>query len=430
MPSSGSNNFLAAFGKKASEQQEKDRKKRKDEDYDSEEETEEQWAERDRKAQEAKRLRALEDAKAGSGFVFKPTSKPAEQAEEKDAPKASAESQKDSGADKPAESAQGKSLFDRISMPAATASTETPSLFSSQMAGSKTPTSNIFGSSATPAKFSTGSSLFGHLSKPAAQDDAGKGESVEKQTQGSGDNTWKPSTPIKFGTTGNAETTSTTPAAAPPSFGNLFGTKTQASSSNGLLNVPSAKPALGFNFGTQPSSAGGSRATTPGVTTDGEGTGVSTAGDADNEPSDNPPAHEAQVEDMTGLSAEETKDETLLFSVAMSKASKWDEKKTDDGGLAHGWVDKGKGPLYLLRNDASGKVRVLLKVPPYGAAKMNFPPLKGGGYEVQGKTGKQVTGTFYDHMSEKPGLGKWLIAVGKKEDAEEVGRILRENMPE
>ena len=49
---------------------------------------------------------------------------------------------------------------------------------------------------------------------------------------------------------------------------------------------------------------------------------------------------------------------------------------------------------------------------------------------MQGKTGKQITGTFYDHLAEKPGLGKFLIAVGKKEDAEEISRVLKEGMPD
>lgn len=423
--SSGSNNFLAAFGKRASEEQEKDRRKRRDEDFDEDDETEEEWAERDRKEQEAKRAKALEDAK-GSGFMFKPTSKPAE----KGSPIQQNKNDSNRGKDKSAESGQGGSLFDRIST-ATPAASEKPSLFATQTPGSKTPTTNIFGSAATPAGTSLGSSLFGHLNKPP--ESADKGEAVEKQTQGFGDNTWKQSTPIKFGGSASTEDTSTTPAAPPPTFGSLFGPKAQTTGSGntGLLNVPASKPAMGFNFGTigQTASASGSRATTPGVTTDGEETGASTAGDADNEPSDEPPANEAQVEDMTGLTAEEIKGETLLHSVTMSKASKWEDKKHDDGGMAQGWVDKGKGPLYLLQNDDTGKVRVLLKVPPYGAAKMNFPVMKGGGYEVQGKAGKQITGTFYDHLAEKKGLGRWLIQVGKKEDADEVGRILRENTP-
>ena len=378
----------------------------------------------------------MQDAKASSGFMFKATSKPEEKTTSSDAEKSASE-KKSSGT--PTEGEQGKSLFDRISKPETTGSDKpSPSLFSAPTPASKTPTSNIFGSSATTPKPGLGSSLFGHLAKSTSNDSsqasesAEKGETVEKQTQGTGDNTWKQNTPIKFGAS-STENTSTTPAAPPPAFGNLFGTKSQPSSSSntGLLNVPGSKPAMGFNFGTQPSSAGGSRATTPGVTTDGEGTGASNAGDADNEPSDNPPADEPQVEDMTGLSADETKGETLLYTVAMSKASKWEEKKTDDGsGTANGWVDKGKGPLYLLQNDETGKVRILLKVPPYGNARMNFPMLKGGDYKVQGKTGKQITGSFWDHLADKPGLGKWLVQVGKKEDADEVGRILQEKEPQ
>ena len=128
---------------------------------------------------------------------------------------------------------------------------------------------------------------------------------------------------------------------------------------------------------------------------------------------------------MTGLSPEELKNETLLYTVARSKGQKWDEKKDDAGDMTKGWADKGKGPLYILKNNESGKVKVLQKIPPLGAVKMNFAVLKQT-YEVVGKTEKQVSCTFWDHMCEKPGLGKWLISVGKKEDAVEIARILTE----
>lgn len=423
--SSGS--FLSAFGQSAAKQEVLDRKKRQDEDYDSEEETKEEWLARDKAKQEEKRAKYLETVKAAqnaAGFV----------------PKASAKSGEKRKADDEAETAS----------PPKKASTETSSssnVFSSQTPASKAPsanmfgsisnapTSNVFGSTSTPAASGTGSSLFGHLSKtPAmkstsASESSDKGETVEKDTQGTGNNTWNQSTPIKFGNT-TAATTSTTPAAPPSAFGNLFGASAAKPlpSSTGLLNVPGSKPTTGWNFGGVSASNEASRASTPGITTDGEGTSAAASATAEadtNEPSDDAAPPEVQVEDMTGLSAEELKSETLLYTVARSKGAKWDDKRDDAGNVSKGWLDKGKGPLYILKNQESGKVKVLMKMAPLGKVVMNFAVLKQK-YEVVGKAEKQISCTFYDHMCEKPGLGKWLLTVGKKEDAVEIARILTE----
>ena len=221
------------------------------------------------------------------------------------------------------------------------------------------------------------------------KDDESDKAGPEKE-QDSGDNTWKPNTPIKFGQSTSAGTESTTPAAPPPSFSNLFGTSNTpkpTSDSTGHLNIPGAKPSIGFNFGGQPSSLGTSRATTPGVTTDGEG--ASTAGEDDDQ------EEEEQVEDQTGLRPEEKEAEDVLFQIPMAKVMKWaDKKDSDSGEMALGWVDKGKGPLYILKHKETGKARILLKVPPYGNAKMNFAPLKDTRYEIFGQGGEDGAGDF------------------------------------
>jgi hypothetical protein len=397
-PAATSGGFLAAFGKKANAEEEKQKNKRKAEDYDSDDETEEQWEKRDKEEQAAKRKKIEDAAKGASGFVLGGDQQPA----------------------KAPETPLGAgNLFSKA--PPATAPSKS-SLFSQTPAGEQ-PTNNMFGSK-TPAATSS-ANIFGAFKaaeKPATTN--------VNNTQDEGDNTWKPNTPIKFGSSTTTNQESTTPAAPPPKFGNLFGPASQASaigSKPGLLNVPATKASIGFNFGGQPGSLGTSRATTPGVTTDGEG--ASTAGEGeDEEATQNDP----QLEDQTALLPEEKEKEELLFSVAVAKASKWDEKKdAETGNVANGWVEKGKGPLYILKNKETGVTRVLLKIKPLGKAAMNFAVLPGMEYIVL-KGGKFVQGTFVDHMAYRdPGKpSRWLMQVGKKEDADEIARVLMEARPQ
>lgn len=419
-PATGGGGFLAAFGKKANDQEEKERKKRKAEDYDSDEETEEQWAARDKAEQEAKKQKILDAAK--SGAIFTPASA--------GTPAASDDGH---GVDDveatPVAQAKGLPAWMTSQEPPATAPSKigakptetpfTPMTSSKFQFGSKTPFA-AGGASST-------SNIFGNASKPSDSTDTADADKTEaEKEQGRGDHTWKQSTPIKFGSGLASGVGSTTPAGNPPSFGTLFGATNQKSASDASGHL--AKPNFGFNFGTQSSSLTNSRATTPGLTTDGEG--ASTAGEGEDEESAAPV--EPQVEDQTGLRESELETEDVLFSVHKAKATKWDEKKSDSGEMSMGWVDRGKGPLYILKNKESGKVRVVLKVPPFGVTKMNFAPLKNMQYEVTGKAGKMVQGVFIDHLESsaaKEGasqFSKWLVQVGSKEDAEEIARVLME----
>ena len=353
-PTAGSGGFLASFGKKANEEEEKEKKKRKLEDYESDEETEEDWAKRDKEEQEAKRQKILEEGKKAGGFVF------------------------NAGGEKAGDS----------------------------------------------------SNIFGNLSKSSASvEDKDKAE-PEKE-QGPGDNTWNVNTPIKFGGSSTSGTDSTTPAAPPPVFGNLFGSSgqtpaTSSSSTTGHLNVPAAKPAIGFNFGVQPTSLATSRATTPGATTDGEG--ASTAGEGEDEEALAP--SDQQVEDQTGVQ-KELEHEDLLFTLPSAKGMKHGDKKSPNSGeITQGWVDKALGPLYILKNKETGKTRVLLKIPPMGHPGMNFEPIKNLEYKVvQGKKTWYVQGPFMDRLAnkEEAKLSRWLVDVETQENAEEVVGILMEN---
>ena len=436
-PAAGTGGFMAAFGKRANEEEEKERKKRKMEDYDSDEETEEAWAERDKQEQEAKRLKILDAAKAGAGFTPSAGNTPAPESDiGEGSERGSLHDEEET--DNETSAAPSKSLFDRIT-PRESPAPSQPNLFSGIGGNLSSANANPFAPKIPSAlgSTSTTSDLFNFSSKPRQSiepADADTDKTTGESEQGSGDNTWKPNTPIKFGAA--APTESTTPAAPAPAFSSLFGSiappKTNSDSS-GHLNVP--KPFSGFNFGGQLASATSSRASTPGMTTDGEG--HSTAGEEAEEDGaeagTSQPA-EPQVEDQTGLRDSEKENETLLFSVHMAKAMKYGEKKTDDGELSWGWVEQAKGPLYILKHKESGRTRVVLKVPPYGKARMNFEPLARMAYEVMGGGGKMVQGAFVDHLDSRDGdkwkLGKWLMQVGKAEDAKEMARVLMANRPE
>ena len=281
-------------------------------------------------------------------------------------------------------------------------------------------------------KTGSAASVFSHLSQSASEasdnetDDGNADDKAEpEKAQGPGDNTWNMKTPIKFGASTSGKE-STTPAAPPPTF-NLFGA-TPATSTTGFLNVPSAtKPSIGFNFlSNAGSSAGTSRASTPGITTDGEG---STAGDGDE---DETQPSEPQVEDQTGLRPEETEKEDVVFSCASATAKKIKTKKDENAptGSSKGWVTVAIGPLYVLKNKETGRARVLLKVPPYGNAKMNFPLIPKMNYTVTGKKANMVQGAFVDHIDEKePKVAPYLLEVSAKE-AKDLADALNESRPE
>ncbi|KAK3075201.1 hypothetical protein LTR53_001732 [Teratosphaeriaceae sp. CCFEE 6253] len=407
-------NFISTFGKKADASAEEAKRKRMDEDYDSDDEDKATWEARDRAEQEAKRQKIDELAKkaptftptfaAGgsapkAGFAF---ALPGSAAPAKKSPLGTAEQSTDE-AGPPADSNAGKSMFERISSPVKAA--PTPSLFSTLTPSQGATTSSFFSQTAPTFKFGA----------PRPATNAEKDKARPEKEQGQGDKSWTPSTPIKFG---GPAIESTTPATAPPAktFGGLFGPVATASTTGKL-----APPAMGFAFGApKVVSADVSRATTPGVTTDGEG---GEGGDAEA----GEPAAERQVEDMTAIMPEERETEDVLFEIGIAKAMKNERRDAESGGSTLSWVEKGKGPLYIFRSKATGKTRVVMKIPPLGRPAMNFSPMKGFAYAWGGK--KTLTGTFFDHLAkgEEGRPSTWSIQVREASDAQEIARLLEEN---
>ena len=417
--------FLSAFGKKAEEGLEKAKKKRMDEDYDSEEEDRESWEKRDREEQERKRKAIEEAAKKGSGFKVGSISCGSGAASATSTtgfkfhlPGAAAcENEKNTSAE---DAGMGKSLFNRMTpadKPATSPGSNTPNLFATQPTdkpassgsslfnfGASKPaemdkdasapsstasnTQSIFASQTIGKPMTSGFS-FG-ASKPA---DADKDKTEAEKEQGSGNHTWKPNTPIKFGNGAAPTAASTTPAAPPPTnpFAGLFGNKSAATPAADGSNKLAPPAPVGFSFGGMTPkgiSSDVSRATTPGLTTDGE---ASNAGDGD----ESAAQKDEQIEDMTALLPSELEIEEVLLETPMAKAMKL---ATPSSGGPSSWMEKGKGRLYVLKNKESGKVRVLMKIPPLGKVAMNYGVLKGMEYKQTKPGGKVIEAVFIDHL--------------------------------
>lgn len=311
--------FLSSFGALAKKQEEIERQKRKDADYDSDEETEEQWAKRDAAKQEEKRRQAEEAAKTVPSFSIAP---------------------------------------------------------------------------ATP--------------KPATA------ATVEK-AQGPGDKTWTPKTPLQFG---NA-TATTTPAAAPPMFGNAL------SKSFGASAVPDASSTLAP---PSTSSLNASRATTPGATTDGEGSGAANGNQAaadDGEPSDeqNQPQASQEINDLQPTEREANE---VLLEVQDVRTSKME---TDESGKQT-WKAKTRGRFFILKDKQTGKVRMLSRTGA-GRTVLNHMPNKEATFKVHPKKATMIVASlFVDHMySTPPYPGQWMFNTPDKDDAEKIARLLTEGTP-
>ncbi|WPH03265.1 Hypothetical protein R9X50_00614200 [Acrodontium crateriforme] len=449
-PSSDAGNAFASFAQKAKAKEEEERKKRKDEDYDSDDD-EAEWEAKDKAAQEEKARKIRDAAQKAPGFVFNPSSesnkqgstatpaftlkpatedglsafaKKAKAIEEQERKKRKDEDY-DSDDDEAEWEAKDKAAQEEKARKIREAAQQAPGFVFNPPAGVKSTTS-IFAQ--TPQKSaSTSSNLFSNktpssniFSQIKTTDSEGSADKTEaEKEQGTGDHTWKPNTPIKFGSS-MAGQGSTTPAAPPPAnpFGGLFGSKTMTpggATDKGKLGLTSK---VGFNFGPATnSSLATSRATTPGFTTDGE---ASTAGDDESEEAADQ-AKETQIEDMTALLPEEKEGNEVVFEAEICKVSKFDEKKTEDG-MVPAWIEKGRGPLYVLKNKATGSVRVLVKVPPLGRLAMNFTPIKDATYKVSNK--KCVFGAFVDHLAKQSKVSSWTIMLREPKLAEELAQIL------
>lgn len=303
--------------------------------------------------------------------------------------------------------------------------------------------------SGTPFKFG-GGSTFGASTSPA------------------GDNTWKgqENTPIKFGA--STATGSTTPegspakpagnfggfstggfsatnkpaelpkfnfggtstASAKPSdssrpFSGLFGgekpveketaaatasASAAAAPSSSIFASAAGSPSVGFQFGGPKlapasntssvfASAGTSRASTPGGTTDAENSGNdSSAAEPGEEQND------TQQRDLTALTSSEIAENNILFDNRVSA------KQFTKGGSPP-WTTKGAGPIRLLKDKSSGKLRLFMRAAPSGRIVLNTHVLPTKGLFTNKGKMAQIMAVAADGKT----METWVLSMGKEE---------------
>ncbi|MCJ1396275.1 hypothetical protein MMC18_009164, partial [Xylographa bjoerkii] len=272
-------------------------------------------------------------------------------------------------------------------------------------------------------------------------------------------NTWPTGSPIKFGSASTAPSlsfTSPTPTKATEkeqnssSFSTLFGAKPAISSFGGQSTTfgasssstpstnsasifaiaPKASPAVqtvGFQFGGPPkpfgslaapspfNSAASSRATSPGISTGGE-----SAVEGDEE--DGPP--DAQIDLASARRGEEDEEcllEVKAKSLELGSITPKDEPQ-NNVSQEKKWIKRGLGPLRILKNRSTGKVRIVHRVETVGKIILNAALMQGMTYKHA--TDKTVT---FGVATGAGNIAQWTIMVGSKEKAAELASLLEGN---
>lgn len=300
---------------------------------------------------------------------------------------------------------------------------------SKKTAATEPPKPNSFGSAtssgATTPIPGSGGSLLSRMSRdPVPEEKDGMtpksttnmfGSSFGATSGTSTDKTWKPDTPIKFGSAAPSgptfNFTGTTPTKP---LGGLFG-----NSGSSTPALGGATTTTGFQFGGTASatsslfpsvaaSADTSRATTPGVTTDG-------ATDADD---NDPEKVHAQVNLLESNRGEEH--ENVLHSVRV-RALKFIPKEEGDG-KSSSWETKGVGPLKVLCDKETKATRIVLRSDPSGSIILNKSLLSKIKYEASGKTVKLMT-----LDDDGKNLQTWVLQLKEAALAEKLAKCLEDN---
>ena len=223
------------------------------------------------------------------------------------------------------------------------------------------------------------------------------------------DRTWKPESPIKFGTVNGPPAVSVTAASPAKPFSNLFG----ASTSNTSSTTPKP-PSVGFNFGAPSasnmsslapsvfSSAGTSRATSPADNSANET-------DAEDAPKDE------QVSLMDSRPGEEN--EEVLYEVR-AKLMKQDESTKN-------WVSMGVGPLRILRDKDTAKVRMVLRADPGANVILNSSVHKGVEYKpMTNGAGKDTAAMRFADFDNNGNLLQRVLKVKTIAEVQKIAEIL------
>ena len=252
-------------------------------------------------------------------------------------------------------------------------------------------------------------------------------------TNTTGDNTWKQGTPIKFGTTGTKDdgpVVSITEATPPVNggekslkpFGSLFGPNNVF----GSASAPSPSGHLGFNFGAKPSLLSASSHLAPSVEESAVNSRASTPGLTDNESVATNDTEDIQDDPQTSLmdSRRGEEGEEVLFE-GRSKACKYFTEK-DAGGTtkkAKDFNGMGVGVLRVLKNQTTGRTRILLRAEPSSNIVLNTNAIKSMSYKAEGST----SGAIRFGLPNGGAIEKWMLKFKTRAKADELSAVLEEN---
>ncbi|EAW16567.1 RanBP1 domain protein [Aspergillus fischeri NRRL 181] len=327
----------------------------------------------------------------------------------------------------------GKSLFDRVQPKRQTdeepknpfSSLFSPSSkFSSSMTTPGTSTPNPFGSPSTPApsqgdsaETKPSSSIFkssvntsGGLFTSGLASTGTSTPSIfgQSSSKPAGDKTWKPDSPIKFAdSTATAPSTTSKPDSGPTAqstdsskpFSALFGAPAAGAKASG-----SGQSALGFSFGgpsqqsssflapSTVTSATGSRASTPGLTSD---TGAEESGDGE-------AAESLPQVDLARSRAGEEDEDIVIETRARAL-------KIKPGA---GWESQGVGYLRVLKNRNTSRSRIILRADPSGKVVLNAALLKDIKYTINANSVQFLV------PQAEGAPEQWAVRVKGKEEAE------------
>ncbi|KAI9837103.1 MAG: hypothetical protein M1819_000754 [Sarea resinae] len=491
--STGPVNFMAQFGKAANESAEKEKAKRKAEDFDSDEDDEAEWERKDAEAQEEKRRKAAELVKQksakfipGKGFVIE------EEAEksEKEAPKSnlfgslqspSKEAPKSNmfgSLQSPTKEAPKSNMFGSLENPAPAAPSASMAA-SSEGPTNEDPKASPFASQKSPTNAASTSNIFAPSTGPT--NDTPKANPFASLNGPAGDQTWKPESPIKFGSIQTpAKPTNSDGKDTPNPFGNLFASPQNPSTEtppkpptsnlfgsatssptigfsfggpkspsnetpskpphSNLVGSTSKTPNIGFSFGGPPknsatslfapstntsasTSASESRANSPGTTTEnGESANESAADGATgnstaDENAEGDNAAQNSKQINLASSGPGEENEDVVFEVR-AKAMLYEEKEGSD---KKSWTNKGVGPFRVLRHRETGKHRILLRQDPSGKVVINAAVLSGVDYKYQA-----TKSVILQTANSERKFSLWALKVGKDDDAHKLAELLEE----
>lgn len=302
-----------------------------------------------------------------------------------------------------------------------------------------TPGASIFFGGLTKEGPVPGEGLFG--SRPSTPSNVEKNNSLAQSilTSPAGtDNTWKQGAPISFANGEKGQTapsfqfTAPSPADKDSStakpFGSLFGTASTAPKSNETPNQvgfqfggPTSTPAPGFlgaithlGGGSATSSAGSSRATSPGVT-DNESV-------ATNETDETP--EEPQAASLMESRAGE-ENESCVWE-GRSKALMFANQDMVQGTklTPNDWNSMGVGQIRVLKDKSTGKTRVVFRVEPNANILINSHLIQGVTYENMPSS---KSGAVRGALIYKGNLVRWVFKVKTPEMATELAKVMEDN---